>query len=258
MTGMLEHEDTIRAVRLRSVDSTNAYAIRHFDSLNDLTWIVAEFQTEGRGRRGRSWVSPPGLNFYGSLVIRAEGHTPHTLAWPGTLAALEVLREEAPECDFWLKWPNDIYCGQKKIAGVLCETRFDAGNRLIGIVFGIGINLNMGESHLALIDRPATSLLAETGRRTDLEVFSAMLMERAVSLVRTAFSEGFENFFRLWKKENRLIGIQVDVERDGAPMLSGIVEDVNHEAELLVRGKDGIVCRLNSGDVRIHFDTINP
>jgi BirA family biotin operon repressor/biotin-[acetyl-CoA-carboxylase] ligase len=252
-SGMFDSQETIRAVRLRSVDSTNAYALRAFDTLDNLTWIMAEFQSEGRGRRGRVWRSPPGLNFYGSLVIRGDGFLPHALAWPGTLAALEVLREEAPECDFWLKWPNDIYCTSKKIAGVLCEARFDATNLLAGIVFGIGVNLNMTEAHFAGIDRPATSLLIETGRKIDVDVFSATLAERTVSLVRSAFSVGFENYFRLWKRENRLIGIHVDVEQDGAPSFGGVVEDVNREAELVVRCDDGIVRRLNSGDVRIRI-----
>ena len=240
-----------RLLWLQCVDSTNRYAINHFEELADFTFVVAEEQTAGRGRRGKDWHSPVNTNFYGSLVIKKQEYQPFQLVWPGSLAALELLRSYMPEKELWLKWPNDIFCGNRKIAGTLCEARFVTRHTLAGIVFGIGINLNMDETMLEAIDRPATSILIETGNKVNLKKFAFELGNKTSSLYSTAFSFGLENFYRLWKKENRLLGNKIEVLTDKEEIISGTVIDINAGAELVLRTEDGVIHNLSSGDVSI-------
>ena len=106
---------------LDEVDSTNTYAREHFDDLPDGTLVVARRQTAGRGRRGRSWLSPPGINFTGSILLKRLEDGFHAGCLLG-VAALSLLRELAPELPAYLKWPNDIYVENRKLAGLLSES----------------------------------------------------------------------------------------------------------------------------------------
>src|SRR5690606_30796939 len=103
--------------------------------------VVAEEQTQGRGRRGRSWSSPPGKNLYCSLVLRPE--LPPARAAELTLVAAvalaETLRDAGVNAE--IKWPNDVQVGGKKIAGILTELSADT-EKVHFVIVGIGVNLN--------------------------------------------------------------------------------------------------------------------
>jgi BirA family biotin operon repressor/biotin-[acetyl-CoA-carboxylase] ligase len=112
---------------LPSVDSTNAEALRRIEVAQSLPFVVlAERQTSGRGRRGRSWVSPFGENLYYSLVLRVEGGMRQLegLSLAVGLALLQVIRESGV-VEAGLKWPNDVLVGERKLAGVLLELSGD-------------------------------------------------------------------------------------------------------------------------------------
>jgi BirA family transcriptional regulator, biotin operon repressor / biotin---[acetyl-CoA-carboxylase] ligase len=124
---------------------------------------VAEEQTEGRGRLGRQWLSPPGVSILCSIVLEPQVETPQLpelslvagRACAGAIAAVTRLEPE-------IKLPNDILIGGRKAAGILAEAQ---GRR---VVLGIGINVNVKEDELpAEVDLPATSLLVETGEPVD-------------------------------------------------------------------------------------------
>jgi len=122
---MIRLEETLF---LDEVDSTNSYALRNFECFESGTLIVARSQSAGRGRKGRSWSSPPGVNVYASLILKGFKFLPAQASWIGSLATLETLRSTAPRLEFSVKWPNDVLCGDAKIAGVLCEGKFDGSN----------------------------------------------------------------------------------------------------------------------------------
>ena len=164
---------------LDEVDSTNTYAREHFDDLPDGTLVVARRQTAGRGRRGRSWLSPPGINFTGSILLKRLEDGFHAGCLLG-VAALSLLRELAPELPAYLKWPNDIYVEDRKLAGLLSESARIENGRVTAVVSGIGINVNLPSDALKAIDQPATSLLAETNREFNLDFFSKKLAERLI------------------------------------------------------------------------------
>ncbi|MBF0344758.1 MAG: biotin--[acetyl-CoA-carboxylase] ligase [Nitrospirae bacterium] len=130
------------------------------------TVIIADHQTGGRGRFDRTWFSPPGLNIYMSIIIRAEaaaGITDMSLINVVTsLSAINAIRQ-CTGLDVLPKWPNDIYISNRKIGGILSES-VSMGQRVISCVTGIGVNVNMAFEHIPeSLWHKATSLFMETG-----------------------------------------------------------------------------------------------
>ncbi len=143
-------------------DIVNSYSVHFFESLgstNDkarmlaaagcenLTVIIADRQTEGRGRFGRKWHSPPGVNIYMSIVLAKISNPLITLLnYAVALAVARAVRESAG-IDVRTKWPNDLYCSGKKFCGILTES-VSSGGRILYSVTGIGINVNQAKEEL--------------------------------------------------------------------------------------------------------------
>jgi BirA family biotin operon repressor/biotin-[acetyl-CoA-carboxylase] ligase len=235
---------------LPEVDSTNKYALENFEELDNETLILAESQTSGRGRLGRKWISPPNENVYASFLIKNINFPPYCASWIGSLATLRAMRSEFPELDLWLKWPNDVYCGMKKISGMLCETKTDNSNKICGLVIGIGINLNMPKETLDAIDRPATSVYSETGEKVNCKKFVNSLGIALEQLYSICFSDSPTTLFKDWKEENILLGKTVEVATGSGEIIRGNVEDFGPQGELILRVADKTMT-LFSGDISI-------
>ena len=125
-----------------SIDSTNKEALRRIDDVNDSTVLAAEYQTAGRGQKGTSWESAPGKNLTFSLILKPDmvkAENQFIISQIAAVAVAEYLRDKS--LDLTIKWPNEIYVGNKKIAGILIEN-FIEGDRLSASIVGIGININ--------------------------------------------------------------------------------------------------------------------
>lgn len=167
-----------------SLDSTNSEVRRHLEELDNLSVTAAFEQTAGRGRGGHRWASAPGDNLTFSVLLRFG--TPELAPLLAKDAILITQAVTLALCSYFesegvaprIKWPNDIWIGEKKICGILIENTVDAGNVTASIV-GIGINLNQTDFDPALPNPTSLSLL--TGRRFDLkaslERFCAFLEE---------------------------------------------------------------------------------
>ena len=112
----------LNIICLDKVDSTNKYALNHFEELPDGSLIVAGEQSNGRGRHDRQWLSPADSNIYASMIIKNAGKNPILASMIISLGTLALLRKSAPDVKFWLKWPHDIFCHEKKIAGKCPQT----------------------------------------------------------------------------------------------------------------------------------------
>jgi BirA family biotin operon repressor/biotin-[acetyl-CoA-carboxylase] ligase len=129
------------------------------------TLILAETQTAGKGRLGRTWFSPPGINLYLSVVLRpqiepAQATIITLLAGLAVALAIRERTRLTPQ----LKWPNDVFIGGKKVAGILAELAAD-GRTIKHLILGIGLNVNLDEAALPPeLLKTATSLLIESGR----------------------------------------------------------------------------------------------
>lgn len=173
---LLEPEAIVAACRaqgweaqiLDSIDSTNAEVLRCLAAGAPAPFLVlAERQDNGRGRRGRQWVSPFAENLYYSLGLRLEGgvFSLDGLSLSVGLAVLRCLREQGV-VETGLKWPNDLLVAGRKIAGVLLELSGDPAGEC-QVVIGIGVNVNMLPGSRVVIDQPWTSLRECIGHLVD-------------------------------------------------------------------------------------------
>ena len=148
------------------------------------TVIFAEGQISGRGRFGRAWDSPPNLSLSMSAALWARSPQDSLPLLPvaGSLAVLRALKETV-DLAAGLKWPNDVLCGGKKIAGVLLESRW-SGAKLEGLVLGIGANLRQKrEDFPQELREGATSAFIESGRILEDESFAAALLRELEPLL---------------------------------------------------------------------------
>lgn len=204
------------------------------------TVAAAREQTQGRGRRGREWLSASGENLTFSVLLRGE-YKPRDLPSASMAAAVAVADLlEAQGIKPALKWPNDVLVNGKKICGILSEGVPG------GVIIGIGLNVNMPRADH--IDQPATSVLMETGKRcsTD-ELIGKLLKTLSVRLDEWA-PGGFAGIRKDWEAKIPNIGKSVTV-RDGAMFRSGLLTGFGAGGELLLRDEQGVMHAIWAGDV---------
>jgi BirA family biotin operon repressor/biotin-[acetyl-CoA-carboxylase] ligase len=233
------------------VDSTNATALHlAAEGVDEGTVVVAETQLKGRGRAGKSWYSPPGLNLYLSVILRpaVEVQQVALLTLISSLAIADAIEAEGGQAQ--VKWPNDVLLTDRKVAGVLAELQL-LGERVQTLVLGLGVNVNVSQLSLdrALGETAwgATSLTEVLGREIDRVGFAATLLaslERRYE--RFHASEG-KAMVQEWKARSSLGHRARIIER--GRRLEGIAEDIDEAGCLLVRLDDGSLLRVYEGEL---------
>ncbi|MBD9657203.1 bifunctional biotin--[acetyl-CoA-carboxylase] ligase/biotin operon repressor BirA [Pseudomonas sp. PDM12] len=242
---------------LQQVDSTNAQAMRHLASGAVPPFlIIAEQQTAGRGRRGRSWASPFGENLYYSLVLRVSGGMRQLegLSLVVGLALLQALRD-AGVTEAGLKWPNDLLVGGRKIAGILLELSGDPAD-VCHVVIGIGVNINMRVTPQGeVIDQPWTSLRQVVGEQIDRNAFVASLNRQLERYLHLHQAEGFAALREQWEASHLWQGRAV-VLAAGAQAIHGRVLGVDDTGALRL-DIDGQEKVFSGGELslRLHDDS---
>jgi BirA family biotin operon repressor/biotin-[acetyl-CoA-carboxylase] ligase len=213
------------------IGSTNDRARERLNAGDDGVVVVADLQTAGRGRRGRSWQSPPGLNLMLSIGLRLD--LPADAAWQlGASAALAVRQACAPYADLQVKWPNDLVTHDgAKVGGLLLETAL-AEDRLVQAIIGVGINVNWRRAEMpAEIAHRATSLRELAGAEIDrtallgrlLDELNAELLglERGESpLARLRAASWLDGRpVRVTAEQNDVEGVVAGIAEDGALMI---------------------------------------
>lgn len=238
---MLNKKDMqIKHYRLETVDSTNNWAKAHLGSFHkkELTFITAYFQTEGRGRFNRTWISPPGENLLATFVLWL-GQFDFNLSQVLALAVADMLQQRGFEIQ--VKWPNDLMLHGKKLSGILTETvEEDLGRWCL---LGIGLNVNMRPENLQRISQSATSLFAESGETFDPEHLGHLLaayFERSV-----AHYHGFGPFYARFKE--RLIHKVGDPLKIGTD--EGQFKELNPDGSLTLILKTGEEKVFISGEI---------
>jgi BirA family biotin operon repressor/biotin-[acetyl-CoA-carboxylase] ligase len=235
------------------VDSTNLYVRDNFDSLADGTLVAARFQRAGRGRLGRKWHSGRDLDLTATVKVSKVSESYHAGVLLG-LAALEALREEFPEGEFFFKWPNDIYCGSSKLAGILCEGII-SGGRLCGVAAGIGINVNSSGEFLNTVGGSAVSLKELAGHNFVVEKLADKLAKHFHRLY-IKYNFGIDQILSMWRKENRLIGKVIKVTDTKGAQWSGEFCDIASDGSLMMRLADGSVRCFSCADVSVDRNSL--
>ncbi len=212
----------------------------------DGTAVLAEEQTAGRGRLGRSWVSPAGKNLYLTLVMRPAARRLRALSIVSPLAIAEAL-EEAVGLSSRIKWPNDVLVGGRKIAGILIETEL-AGDAVKHALVGIGLNVNFDVEAQPEIADIATSVRRELGHDASREELLAALL----NAFEARYAQALEGDapFRDWRSRLETLGRRVHATL-GDRVEEGVAEDVDAEGNLLIRRDDGSLVTVEAGDVTL-------
>ena len=219
-----------------SIDSTNAAAagLAGKDAAEG-TVVIADAQTGGKGRLGRSWVSPPGVNLYLSVILRPQ--KPASAVPPLSLLAAVAVAEAivqqtrlAPS----IKWPNDVLVSGKKVCGILTEMQA-TGPRLRSVVVGIGVNINAPLAAFPEeLQERASSLFLLRGEPVDRAVFTVSLLTHLEKLYRLWLEKGFPAIGAAWEGyASELLGKSITVTAPEG-IISGTARGLDRDGALLV------------------------
>jgi BirA family transcriptional regulator, biotin operon repressor / biotin---[acetyl-CoA-carboxylase] ligase len=244
----------LRLESLGTIGSTNAEArLRAQQGESGPLWITATAQTQGRGRHGRTWISPPG-NLYASLLLSNPSPLEHApqLAFVAALAVRDAVALEAkalvPQLKF--KWPNDLLLDGRKCAGILIEGEVtpegEAGKRLT-VVIGIGVSCS---SHPPAADGgfPATDLRAHGAAIAPEQLFARLSATMCHRIAQWDRGRGFPAILRDWLAHARGVGEPIAV-RNGDAEMRGRFVGLDHSGRLMLEGADGGITKIAAGDV---------
>jgi len=210
------------------------------------TVASADEQTAGRGRLGRTWITPPAVNLATTLVLRPPHSVLRDIAMIAPLAVVHAV-EDVCDLRLGIKWPNDLQVSGKKLAGILIETDLTDERRPLVLV-GTGINVNFDAREHEEIRDIATSLRTELGRECDREALLAAYLFRFEELY--AAAKIGESPLDRWKQRLLTLGQQVHASWPGGEA-DGTAEDVAEDGALLIRTYDGALVRVEAGDVSL-------
>ncbi|MBW2305543.1 MAG: biotin--[acetyl-CoA-carboxylase] ligase [Deltaproteobacteria bacterium] len=247
----LHSEIVGREIRiLQQIDSTNLEATRMArQGAAEGLVILAESQSQGRGRSGRQWFSPPGCNIYLSVILR-PAIQPSKAPRLSLLAAVAAAQSCRETFDFLpqIKWPNDLLYKGKKFGGILSEMNTVA-NRIGFVTLGIGINVNATRSLFPPdLACNTTSIRDIVGQRVSREHFLKSLLAELDHWYRVLLRDGFSPVRDEWIRISALHGQRIRV-RNGDSTLTGQALGLEGDGSLILQTVDGTVHRIMSGDI---------
>jgi len=215
----------------------------------DGTVVIAETQAGGKGRLGRTWISPRG-NLYISVILRPAVPISKAplITLMGAVAVASGIRNHCG-VQAGIKWPNDILLSGKKVSGLLTEMSAEP-DRIRHIVLGIGVNVNMDSKALPPdVRKISTTLAAATGTHVDRTVFLRTLLGELDHWYHR-FLHNDAEVLAAWKELNVTLGHRVAVSGGGAK-LEGLARGVDDEGRLILKLDDGTLRQVAAGDVTI-------
>ncbi len=236
----------------REIDSTNNYARNAAQQgAPEGTVVVAEMQTAGRGRRGRTWFSPAAQGIYMSIILRPVMPLPQLSRIPlmAAVALAETLRA-IPGLDARIKWPNDILIHNRKIAGILSEAVADMDG-IDYVVAGFGININNDPSEFPLdLRMPATSVQAEQHQSLSRVRLLQILLYNLELRYKQLLAGDFDLILNKARDLSMVIGQDVRLETSEGSVIGRAI-DLNQDGYLVVAGPNGTIQTVMSGEIEV-------
>lgn len=232
------------------IDSTNIYAFqRAQEGGAEGEVVIAESQTHGKGRMGRSWVSPPYRNLYLSVILRPNLAPLHAaqITLMSAVALAETVQSFLPFPPE-IKWPNDVLVGGRKLAGILTESSVEA-DQVRFVIVGIGVNLNFPKELMPeAIQEIATSIFILAQKAVDRDEFACRLIQGLDRCYGELEELGFSSIARRWESFFQLKGKKVRVEMMGEAV-TGKAVGIDSGGALLLEDEKGFSKRVIAGDV---------
>ena len=233
----------------RETDSTNLWIKRLAkEGASEGTLALAEFQSAGRGRLGRSWEVPEGTSVMMSILLRPKFEPQYapTLTLVMGMAVANAVKSLG--FDVSIKWPNDVVVSHKKICGILTEMGVRDG-KIDYAVIGVGINVNIKEFPEEMVDK-ATSLYLESGKEFDRSQIPGLVMEAfekyyekfAATCDLSGLKEEYESILAIYNQPVRVLAKEP---------YEGVARGITDGGELLVEKTDGTIVAVSAGEVSV-------
>jgi BirA family biotin operon repressor/biotin-[acetyl-CoA-carboxylase] ligase len=231
--------------------STNSYLLDIAQQQPASAWVcLAEYQTAGKGRRGRTWVSPFGHNIYLSLLWRFQDG-PAAIAGLSLAIGVAVIRalRQAGITEVGLKWPNDIYWRGRKLAGILIEVSGESSGPCHAVI-GLGLNLYLPPVQAEAIEQAWVDLQQILGEQIALQRnrWVALLLNEIVPVVADYQTRKLSDYVNEWRTYDCLAGQAVNIFM-GEQVFAGIVRGVDNQGLLLLEDDAGNLRAFASGEV---------
>ncbi len=236
-----------------SLPSTNDYLLNLQPTHNRACF--AEKQTQGKGRRGRTWVSPFANNIYLSLLWHFEKDPSELsgLSLAIAIATIETLHAFGVKKNFGIKWPNDVLCENHKLAGILIELSGEV-NDICRAVIGIGLNVSMPRCAAAdhTISQPWIDLEKLTNQKIDRNKLAGMLLNDLVAAAAIFQKKGLSAFMPKWQQLDLTFNKHVTIIANTTEF-KGIGRGINEHGHFLLEIKPGLIKSFASGEVSLRF-----
>lgn len=231
------------------IDSTNNFAKEMASKVPDGTVIIAEEQTAGRGRLGRSWISQKGCGIWMSIILKPNIQPQEAINLT-QVAAISVVKaiEEVFHVESKIKWPNDIILNNKKVCGILTEMSSEI-DKINYVIIGIGVNVNCDNFPEELKGK-ATSLYLETNSKVDRKKLTASILNNLEFYYNAYLQKGFEYIRPICIEKSITIGRQIKVIANEGE-IEGKAVTIDNNGSLVVETKEGKRLSIMSGDVSV-------
>ena len=233
------------------INSTNSYLMECArNNASSGLICLAEYQTDGKGRRGRQWVSPYGSNIYMSILWRFQQNGPAALSGLSLaigVAVIRALRQHHID-NIGLKWPNDLYSQGKKLGGILVEVSGESDGPCVAII-GLGLNFFLPETEAENITQAWTDLTKITGQnRLPRNQITGTLLNHLLPIIASYETDGIKAYVDEWRTYDCLKNKQATLFLANQH-IEGIVDGIDNNGMLLMKRQDGSVQTFASGEV---------
>lgn len=234
----------------KKLDSTNSYALKNISLLSDRDVILADIQTAGRGRFNRNWISDTENNLYMSIVLKPSQKTDNKYPMANltqyiSVALCNILENYGVKAE--IKWPNDVFVNNKKIAGILAQSSIQ-GEDLKGFVLGLGVNLNLKQEKVDQIDQPATSLNLVLGQSIDKNLFTEKILNEFFKNYEKFLKNGFSYIKKDYLSRSNFIGKKITV-CSSQSKIKGTAKEIKEDGTLILLTENNQEKIIAVGDI---------
>ncbi len=232
------------------IDSTNTAAMKLAEKgFKHGVVVLADSQSKGKGRRGRTWFSPAKSSIYMSVILNPEIEPKDAtlLTLMAAIACAQAIKNTTG-LDVKIKWPNDITLNGKKLGGILTEIKSDT-EKIIFAVIGIGINVNVKPDNFpADISSVAASLSGHTGSEHSRTLIIAEILKEIERWHNAIIQGRRQAVISEWKKLTSTLGKRVMIDSSKGAV-TGLAEDIDDDGVLLLKLDSGAIVKINAGDL---------